>query len=85
MTKKGVLSAHLPTCACANVGPCPAQRVLHSEKPEDHWWSGCPGAVCMKCGSDDPQELCVAGPCACSCHVDFWAEYEKACTEGPPK
>lgn len=30
-----------------------------AEKP-GHWWSGWPGAYCLKCGSEDPMEIAIA-------------------------
>jgi hypothetical protein len=30
--------------------------------PKDHkghWWSGWPGAYCMRCGADDPMEFAI--------------------------
>ena len=49
--------------------PCPVAEPLHDEKPGDHWWSGWPGACCLKCGTSDPVETCLAG-CECACHDD---------------
>jgi hypothetical protein len=25
-----------------------------------HWWSGWPGAICLKCGAEDPREISLA-------------------------
>lgn len=59
---------HLDTCHVCNAKPCPAPTTLHSESVGEHWWSGWPGAYCMKCGAWDPMEACFADDCRCSCH-----------------
>jgi hypothetical protein len=58
---------HLPTCAVGSYQP-----------PTDHShrWSGWPGAWCLECHAEDPNELCLAG-CRCPCHAEFWAEYAR--------
>lgn len=43
----------------------------------EHQWSGWPGAVCLKCGQEDKNEICVGNNCTCSCHDEMWAAYEK--------
>jgi len=68
---------HLPECAQPEKRPCPAGQSLHGESVDEHWWSGWPGAYCMKCGAEDKDEICLA-ECACPCHAQFWEEYEKA-------
>ena len=40
-----------------------------------HNWSGWPGAVCLICGVEDVREMCLANPCRCICHNEFWAAY----------
>lgn len=37
---------------------CPTPHKL--SKNNEHWWSDWPGAYCMGCGCDDPNELCLA-------------------------
>lgn len=63
------MSAHRTECHVGNAQPCPAQTTLHSERIGEHWWSGWPGAYCMKCDSEDPDELCLADQCVCVCHA----------------
>lgn len=70
------LADHIPTCALLEVRECPSGRSLHSEPLASHWWSGWPGAYCMKCGDEDKMEICLAG-CLCHCHTAFWEEYAK--------
>ena len=65
---------HIPTCAQLRARPCPAHRSMHGESPSEHWWSGWPGAYCVKCGDDDSSEVCMA-ECECPCHADFWREW----------
>jgi len=67
---------HIPTCYQLEKIDCPANKSLHGEKLTEHWWSGWPGAYCMKCGSEDKDELCIGG-CNCSCHDEFWKGYEE--------
>jgi hypothetical protein len=55
---------------------CPANKSLHNEPSNQHWWSGWPGAYCMKCGDEDANELCMAG-CKCDCHNEFWKECDE--------
>ncbi len=45
---------------------CTNQHQL--SKDGSHWWSGWPGAYCLGCGADDPEELCLADNCLCYCH-----------------
>jgi len=70
---------HIDSCEQKNIVPCPANKSLHGEKTDQHWWSGWPGAMCLKCGDDDKNELCLADNCKCPCHDDFWNGCEKAC------
>lgn len=65
------MTTHNDNCHVGNAPPCPVQSVLHDEKVGEHWWSGWPGAFCMKCGSSDPDELCLADECNCKCHPDY--------------
>lgn len=51
--------------ACVERPPCPSPLQMFSELVGDHWWSGWPGAYCMKCGAEDPLEICLADGCAC--------------------
>jgi len=64
---------HIASCSHPQ-GPCPSKRSLHGEKFIEHWWSGWPGAFCMKCGTEDVMETCLADSCYCPCHEDFWQE-----------
>ena len=50
-------SGHLNTCSVGIVEGNPD----HTDGTR-HEWSGWPGAVCLKCGSLDPVEVCLAGP-----------------------
>ena len=56
--------------------PCTANKTIHGEKSDEHWWSGWPGAFCMKCGDDDKMELCLADVCECHCHDEFYKELD---------
>ena len=49
---------HVPNCPVLSHDPlCPSPHALSDGV--HHWWSGWPGAWCMGCGCDDPQEICV--------------------------
>jgi hypothetical protein len=74
---------HTKSCAQRHKRPCPANKSLHDEPLNTHWWSGWPGAYCMKCGDEDMNEICLADLCMCQCHKEFWADYEKYCNEHP--
>ena len=75
--------SHLPECAeGAREGEvCTGTISLHGEPETEQWWSGWPGAWCMKCGVDDPEELCTGSGCSCICHEAMWDAYEKLCRE----
>ena len=68
---------HIKDCDAQNIRDCPANKSLHGEATTSHWWSGWPGAYCMKCGDDDLMEICLGG-CKCSCHDEFWSQYNEA-------
>jgi hypothetical protein len=73
---------HIPSCASYDhPNKCPANKTMFKEGPEVHWWSGWPGAYCMKCGIEDPNEICFADSCKCPCHDEMWAEYNKMCED----
>lgn len=55
-------------CPSCRPVPCPAPVTVHSEAVGEHWWSGWPGAFCLKCHAEDPREMCLADGCACACH-----------------
>ena len=63
------------TCAQLEYQPCAAGVSLHGEPTDAHWWSGWPGAYCLKCVAEDKDEICMAG-CNCSCHAAFFTEME---------
>lgn len=69
------MMVHIDTCAQKEKVPCSANASLHGEPTDAHWWSGWPGAFCLKCGDEDKDEVCMGG-CACSCHDEFWKSYE---------
>ena len=71
---------HISTCAMLTVRPCPSDKSLHGELVGEHWWSGWPGAYCLKCGDGDASEICLGG-CACPCHDAFWKAYDEATRE----
>ena len=50
--------------------------VCHYVPPTDHehHWSGWPGAYCLDCHAEEPNEICMGG-CKCPCHDEFWAAY----------
>ena len=61
---------HLDSCLVGN-----ASALLDGHK---HRWSGWPGAFCLVCGIDDPDEWCIGTVCECPCHEEFWKGYESA-------
>lgn len=77
---------HLPECAQREVSPCSSGKSLHGEPVDAHWWSGWPGAYCLKCHAEDKDEVCLANSCRCPCHAEFWKEYEEATrrSQAPP-
>lgn len=72
---------HIDTCAQLETKPCPVGKSLHGEAKNQHWWSGFPGAYCLKCGAEDKDEICLGNGCECPCHDEFWKAYEEACKE----
>ena len=66
-------NAHIAGCYQLEKESCKAGVSLHGEPIDEHWWSGWPGAWCMKCHAEDKDELCLAD-CKCFCHDQFWAE-----------
>lgn len=69
---------HNNNCFQLEKAPCTSSISLHGEKPEEHWWSGWPGAYCVKCFVEDKDELCIGSGCDCECHREFWEEYNRA-------
>jgi len=67
---------HISTCSQLLKQVCPSARSLHGEAVGEHWWSGWPGAFCLKCGDQDVNELCLGDACGCPCHAAFWAALE---------
>ena len=68
----------LDTCAISQKPDwfvCPSGYKMHGEGKGEHWWSGWPGAFCLKCFAEDLSELCIGGVCECSCHEEFWKDY----------
>lgn len=53
--------------------PCPRDLSLHGEPIVEHWWSGWPGAYCLKCGAEDPTEIALAEGCNCVLGDMSWA------------
>jgi hypothetical protein len=47
---------HIETCAQLRSKTCPSPKSLHGELVGEHWWSGWPGAYCLKCFASDPDE-----------------------------
>jgi len=70
------MDKHILTCFQLEKKSCPTNKSLHGENADEHWWSGWPGAYCLKCGDEDKDELCLGG-CICPCHDEFWNEYAK--------
>jgi len=68
---------HIDTCAILEKQPCPSNTSLYGEKVTEHWWSGWPGAFCLKCGAEDKDEICIGGGCPCPCHEDFWNQFQQ--------
>ncbi len=75
--------SHLPTCSVGNAQPCPSDKSLHDEPVGTHWWSGWPGAYCMKCGASDPVEECLAD-CECVCHAHDFDDLARINAETSP-
>ena len=69
---------HIMGCYQLEKRPCSSPETMFSAGPGEHWWSGWPGAFCMKCHAEDKDELCVGAVCQCPCHEEFWREYAKA-------
>lgn len=77
------MTEHIDSCAQSEKRPCPANKSLHDEPKDAHWWSGWPGAHCMKCGDEDKNEVCLALGCHCLCHNEFWEAFEKEMAKKP--
>lgn len=73
---------HLPECAVGRRAGEVCPRPHELSDGTNHWWSGWPGAFCLGCGADDPNELCIGGGCPCPCHDEFWKAFEDACGNG---
>ena len=71
------LVKHTPACYMAGIDICPSNFSLHGEPIDKHWFSGWPGAFCLKCKAEDVTELCLGDSCKCQCHEEFWKEYDK--------
>lgn len=71
---------HISGCAMAEARPCPAGRSPHGEPKAEHWWSGFPGAVCLKCGDPCAEEECLAVACNCPCHDEMWKRMDEMFT-----
>lgn len=73
------MSEHLLSCAIGYPERfiCPSPLRLHDEAVGVHWWSGWPGAYCMKCHASDPHEECLAD-CECQCHEHDFDELTNA-------
>lgn len=69
------MTEHIKSCAQLEKRPCPTNRSLHGENHGEHWWSGWPGAYCMKCGDEDKDEICIGSVCKCPCHDELWEKY----------
>lgn len=81
------MTEHLPTCAmgkpdfdkCSN--PIGHISYMAEQPVPGHWWSGWPGAFCLRCHADDPTEECISGGCRCPCHDEFWKEFSARTSE----
>ena len=71
------ITEHIKECFILEITPCPTNISLFEEPIDKHWWSGWPGAFCLKCGDEDKVELCLGNSCKCGCHKEFWEKYEK--------
>ena len=56
-----------PSCV-SGANDCSTPHKLSRQR--GHWWNGWPGAYCMGCGAEDPQETCLADNCSCECHPE---------------
>jgi hypothetical protein len=69
------MTDHIPGCAQLNRRPCFNRVAL--EGISEHQWSGWPGAHCLVCYAEDPDEICLADSCRCPCHDDLWTALER--------
>ena len=69
---------HIATCAQLEKRPCPAMKSAYGEPSDEHFWSGWPGAYCIKCHAEDKDEACLGDLCECPCHAELWKSYEQA-------
>ena len=74
--------AHTKDCWIPKLETCSSPHYLVIDESltvpvGSHWWSGWPGAYCVKCGSDEPNELCLADGCQCPCHPVLGEELEE--------
>lgn len=69
-----------PACAQLEKRICPSFLSVHGEPAGQHWWSGWPGAWCIKCHDEDKDEVCLAG-CGCSCHAVFYSNTDTSIKE----
>lgn len=67
---------HIDSCAQLEAEPCTRLISLHGEAIGEHWFSGWPGAYCLKCGEEDKNEVCIGIGCECQCHEEFWRSYD---------
>jgi len=66
---------HIEGCFQLEKETCTRLISLHGEKIGEHWFSGWPGAYCLKCLEEDKDELCIGTGCECQCHAGFWEAY----------
>jgi hypothetical protein len=71
---------HRTDCAQTEYRECPVKKSLYGEKVTEHWWSGWPGAYCIKCGDEDKNEICLGTGCECKCHDEFWKQSKESIT-----
>ena len=69
---------HIESCFQLEKEECSRRISLHGEPITEHFFSGWPGAYCLKCFEEDKDELCIGYACACPCHNDFWEAYNNA-------
>lgn len=79
-----MINNHIETCAQLEKEPCISLISLHGEPIGQHFFSGWPGAYCLKCLEEDKDEICISTVCECPCHDSFWAEFKQQFNDREP-
>ena len=73
------MTTNQPLSSIHHIESCVVGKAKLSD--HDHKWSGWPGAYCLICNCDDPNEICVADNCKCPCHDELWKSYNEYCEQ----